>query len=160
LDSPANRRRIRICLAASAGGHLLQLLKLEPAWRDARKFFLTTGDVVAAELRERYDSPVYLAVECNRYQPLRLLRSSLRSLAAMLREKPDVILSTGAASGCIACLLGKLAGAKVVWVDSIANVDRLSLSGRIVLLFADLFVVQWPHLATGGRGIEFHGQLI
>jgi UDP-N-acetylglucosamine:LPS N-acetylglucosamine transferase len=151
------RREFTVCLAASAGGHMNELLRMEAAWRGARVFFVTTNAVVEGELRAKYDCPVYVAAECNRHSPLRLFSSFAGCAGAIRRERPDVVLSTGAATGVIACILGKLTGARVVWVDSIANVERVSLSGRIAGLFADVFVVQWPHLA-GGK-LEFHGQL-
>ena len=71
-----------------------------------------------------------------------------------------MILSTGAAAGCICCFLGKLLGAKVVWVDSITNVERLSLSGRMVRYIADLFLVQWPELRDKYPGTEYVGTIV
>jgi hypothetical protein len=58
------------------------------------------------------------------------------------------------------CCLGKIVGAKVVWIDSITNVDKLSLSGRIVRYIADLFLVQWPELAERYKNVEFVGEII
>jgi hypothetical protein len=60
-----------------------------------------------------------------------------------------VVVSTGAAPGYIAIRLGKLLGARTVWIDSVANVEELSLSGRMVSGRADLCLTQWPHLASG-----------
>jgi len=71
-----------------------------------------------------------------------------------------VILSTGAAPGCVCCFLGKLMGAKIVWVDSITNVGRLSLSGWLVRYIADLFIVQWAELAQKYRGTEYVGTIV
>jgi UDP-N-acetylglucosamine:LPS N-acetylglucosamine transferase len=65
----------------------------------------------------------------------------------LLRERPDVIISTGAAPGYFALRLGKWFGARTIWVDSIANVEKLSLSGQRVGKYADLWLTQWPHLA-------------
>ena len=64
---------------------------------------------------------------------------------------PDVIVSTGAAPGYIALRLGRLLGSRTIWLDSIANVERLSMSGEIVGRHADLWLTQWPQLSrTGG----------
>jgi UDP-N-acetylglucosamine:LPS N-acetylglucosamine transferase len=81
-------------------------------------------------------------------------------LKVVLRERPDVVISTGAAVGCIVCFLGKLLGAKVVWIDSITNVERISLSGRMVRYIADLFLVQWPELAKRYDNVEYVGVVI
>jgi len=58
------------------------------------------------------------------------------------------------------CFLGKITGAKVVWVDSITNVERISLSGRMVRYIADLFLVQWPELAGRYNRVEFVGTVV
>jgi UDP-N-acetylglucosamine:LPS N-acetylglucosamine transferase len=147
----------KICLAASAGGHLTQLRKIAHAWSMRPAFWVTTGDMVANSFD---DSKVYAVGECNRQHPFRLLAVLVRCAAITLRERPDIIISTGAAPGCIMCLLGKLLGARVIWLDSITNVERLSLSGRLVRPFADLFLVQWPELAKRYRNAEYTGAVI
>lgn len=60
----------------------------------------------------------------------------------------------------MAALIGHLVGARVIWLDSITNVRRLSLSGRLIRPFADLFLVQWPALARKYRGVEYVGAVI
>ena len=66
------------------------------------------------------------------------------------RVRPDVILTTGAAPGYFAIRIGKLIGARTMWLDSVANVEQLSLSGERVGKHADLWLTQWPHLALAG----------
>jgi UDP-N-acetylglucosamine:LPS N-acetylglucosamine transferase len=78
----------------------------------------------------------------------------------IFKERPDVVISTGAAAGCLVCFLSKLFGAKVVWVDSITNVERISLSGRMVRYISDLFLVQWPELARQYSNVEYVGAVI
>jgi len=84
----------------------------------------------------------------------------IRCINVILRERPDVVISTGAAAGCIVCFLGKLLGARVVWIDSITNVERISLSGRMVRYIANLFLVQWPKLAEQYNNVEYVGAVI
>ena len=103
---------------------------------------------------------MHLVVEANRQHPLRIARMLCQCAGIILKERPDVVLSAGAAPGCLMSLLGKLTGAKVVWLDSIANVERPSLSGRIARRFADLFLVQWPHLAKMYSDAEFLGEVV
>jgi UDP-N-acetylglucosamine:LPS N-acetylglucosamine transferase len=151
---------VKLCLAASAGGHLNQLLEAEAAWRGQHTVFVTTGAMPAERLRQQHGVPVYVVGESNREHPFKVLGVLARCLGIVVRERPDVVLSTGAAHGCLLCLLGKLMGAKVVWIDSIANVERLSLSGRLVRPFADLVITQWPEVATRYAGVEYHGALV
>jgi UDP-N-acetylglucosamine:LPS N-acetylglucosamine transferase len=150
--------RVRVCLAASAGGHVSQLLRLAESWSGYDVFCITTTEVVREKLRQY--GKVYVVGESNREHPLQLVKVLIRSLKAIVHEKPDVVISTGAAVGCIACYLGKLLGARVIWVDSITNVERLSLSGRLVRYIADLFLVQWPELVEHYRNVEYVGELI
>lgn len=152
------RKNLRICLAASAGGHTSQLLKLVESWNGYDVFSVTTTEVVREKLAKF--GPVYVVGECNRQYPWRVVKVLLRCIGIVFKERPDVVISTGAAVGCILCLLGKMRGAKVIWIDSITNVERISLSGRMVRHVADLFLVQWPDLVNRYKKVEFVGSLI
>lgn len=149
---------LKVCLAASAGGHLSQLRKVAEAWTGLSTFWVTTGRMVSGSLGE--NSKVYAVGECNRDHPFRVVAVLSRCIVVALKERPDIVISTGAAHGCLMCLLGKLMGAKVVWLDSITNVERLSLSGRIVRRFADLLLVQWPELVKKYPNAEYVGAVI
>ncbi|UCE98823.1 MAG: UDP-N-acetylglucosamine--LPS N-acetylglucosamine transferase [Planctomycetota bacterium] len=149
---------LQICLAASAGGHISQLLKIVDNWNGYSTFYITTTEVMRNKLREC--SKVYVVGECNQQYPIRVIKVLVRCIKVVLRERPDVVISTGAAAGCIVCFLGKLLSAKIVWVDSITNVERISLSGRMVRYIADLFLVQWPELAQRYSNVEYVGSVI
>lgn len=158
LNTVMNAKTIKICLAASAGGHLSQLVRLSESWKSHEIFCVTTTDVVQNKL-SKYGK-IYIVGECNRQHPLRVIKVLLWCIRAVLKERPDVLISTGAAVGCIMCFLGKLLGARVVWIDSITNVERISLSGRMVRYIADLFLVQWPELAQRYKNVEYVGAII
>jgi len=149
---------MKICLVASAGGHLTQLRKLATAWSDHSGFWVITTPVVGNTLAQ--SGQVYVVGECNREHPFRVVVTMLRCLTIVFKERPDVVISTGAAAGCLTALFGRMLGAKVVWLDSITNVERPSLSGRMIRPFADLFLVQWPELAERYKGAEYVGAVI
>lgn len=153
-----SQKKLRICLAASSGGHLTELLTLSECWKDHDVFYITTVPVLQRNLRKSGD--VYVVGECNRQHPIRVLTVFWRCLKAVLKERPDVVISTGAAAGCMACFLARGLGAKVIWLDSITNVERISLSGRMVRYVAGLFLVQWPELAAKYRNVEYLGTVI
>ena len=67
----------------------------------------------------------------------------------IMMKKPDAIITTGAGPGLICVFAGWLLHRKTIWIDSIANVNHLSLSGRIAALFASRVYTQCKHLATG-----------
>ncbi len=151
-------KKTKTCLAASAGGHTTQLLRVVESWQGRDVFYVTTTEILRDKLSKLGN--VYVVGECNRQHPLRVLKVLFNCIRIIFREKPDVVISTGAAVGCITCFLGKLFGAKVVWVDSITNVERLSLSGRMIRRIADLFLVQWPQLAEKYKNVEYVGAVI
>jgi UDP-N-acetylglucosamine:LPS N-acetylglucosamine transferase len=149
---------MNICIAASAGGHFTQLLAISEAWSGRKHFFITTNAVVAKKFEQ--EAPVYVVKNADRRSPAGVFRMLMRCISIFYRERPTVILSSGAAVGCIMSVLGKLHGAKIIWIDSIANIDRLSLSGRIVRPLADVFLVQWPDLAEKNKGTTYIGSVI
>jgi exopolysaccharide biosynthesis glucuronosyltransferase PssD len=135
-----------------------QLLKLTESWNGFETFCVTTTDVVQDKLSRL--GRVYVVGECNRQHPVRVIRVLLRCIRIAFRERPDVVISTGAAAGCLLCVLSKMLGAKIIWIDSITNVERISLSGRMVRRMADLFLVQWPDLARRYERVEFVGAIV
>jgi len=149
---------LRICLVASSGGHLTELLTLSDSWDGCETFCVTTVPIVHDKLKKLGD--VYVVGECNRQHPVLVLRVLLRCIKVVFRERPNVIISTGAAVGCIMCFLGKLLRAKIIWLDSITNVNKMSLSGKMVRCIADLQLVQWPELSEQYKDVEYVGTVI
>lgn len=155
LHGPNN---MKICLVASAGGHLTELLRLSESWKQYETFFVTTVPVVRGNLQTTGN--IYVVGECNRQHPMRVLRVFLKCIRIAFKERPRIVLSTGAAVGCMMCFLTKIAGARIIWIDSITNVQQLSLSGRMVRYISDLFLVQWPELAKKYNKVEYLGAVI
>lgn len=135
-----------------------QLLRVSEGWKGYETFCITTTDVVVGKIRKY--GKVYIVGECNYKHILRVILVLMRCINVILRERPNVVISTGAAAGCIVCFLGKLLGARVVWIDSITNMERISLSGRMVRHIADLFLVQWSELAEQYSNTEYVGTVI
>jgi UDP-N-acetylglucosamine:LPS N-acetylglucosamine transferase len=151
-------KKLRICLAGSSGGHTSQLLKLADSWQRHDTFCIITTEVVREKLEKH--GKVYVVGECNRQHPVHVIKVLAKCAKIAFQQRPNVVISTGAAVGCIMCFLSKLLGAKVIWIDSITNVEQISLSGRMVRYIADLFLVQWPELVEKYKNIEYVGTLI
>jgi UDP-N-acetylglucosamine:LPS N-acetylglucosamine transferase len=143
----------RVLAVASGGGHWVQLMRLRPAWDGHRVTYVTTTGAFRAQVRQEaaargQPAPGYFVVpEANRWQKLKLARQLLGLAVIVLRVRPHVVITTGAAPGYFALRLGRLLGARTAWVDSIANAGELSLSGRMAGRHADLWLTQWPDLA-------------
>jgi UDP-N-acetylglucosamine:LPS N-acetylglucosamine transferase len=102
---------------------------------------------------------VFVVADANRDVPLKLVWCALQVLGRVVRMRPDVIISTGAAPGLFAILFGRLVGARTIWIDSIANAERLSLSGQIACKVAHVTLTQWPHL-EGPEGPRYEGAIL
>jgi UDP-N-acetylglucosamine:LPS N-acetylglucosamine transferase len=150
-------REQKLVLAiASGGGHWQQLLRLRPAFEGERTIYLTTD---AAYAKDVSGSELFVVTDANRDVPLKLLRTFAEVFWNVMRTRPDVIISTGAAPGLFGILFGRLVGARTIWIDSIANAEQLSLSGRIASKIAHFALTQWPHLATT-HGPSYHGSIL
>ena len=153
-----DNKTLRVCLAASAGGHLTQLLKLSDSWCGHDIFFVTTTEV-GRQTCKQYGI-VYVAGEGNHKHPIRVIKVILSCIKIAFKEDFNVVISTGAAAGCLMCFLGKIKGAKVIWIDSVTNVTKMSLSGRMTRYIADLYIAQWPQFAKKNKNVEYVGTIV
>jgi UDP-N-acetylglucosamine:LPS N-acetylglucosamine transferase len=146
----------KILAVASGGGHWVQLLRLRPAFVGCRVTYVTVQPSYAEQVSgERF----HAVCDATRWDRLKLIRMALQILWILVKERPDMVISTGAAPGVVALRLGKWVGARTVWLDSIANVEALSMSGRKAKKFADLTLSQWPDVAKQ-EGCEFKGAVL
>ena len=135
----------RILLVASHGGHWVQLRRMRAAFDGLDKHYVSTNPGLVKEVLPDH---FHCVPDANLDEKLGLIGLAFRMLWILLKTRPDVVCSTGAAPGFFALLFGKMLGAKTIWVDSCANAEQLSVSGRKVRPFADLWLTQWPHLET------------
>jgi hypothetical protein len=123
----------------------VQLLRLRRAFDGCDLAFCTVREGYRAEIG---DARFHVVPDANRWDRLGLVRTAWAVLRVVMRERPRIVVSTGAAPGLFGIAIGKLFGARTIWVDSIANAETLSMSGRCARRIADLWLTQWPHLAT------------
>jgi UDP-N-acetylglucosamine:LPS N-acetylglucosamine transferase len=129
---------------------------MTPAFAKQDLAFATTLESCRAQVG---DARFYVIPNASRWNKFGLVVMATRVLLLLMRERPDVVISTGAAPGYFAVRLGKLLGARTIWVDSIANAEKLSLSGKNIGKHADLWLTQWPHLAKPD-GPHFCGSVL
>jgi exopolysaccharide biosynthesis glucuronosyltransferase PssD len=138
--------KCRILAVASAGGHWVQLQRVFPAFKEHNVAFLTTD---AGYRSEALPHRFYVVNDASSWSSrLKLAQMAVRILLVVVRERPSIVISTGAACGFFSVLFGKMIGARTIWIDSIANIDELSMAGRLARRYADLWLTQWPHLAS------------
>jgi len=146
----------KIMLVASAGGHWVQLNRLLPAFIGCELVFGTTD--------KKYEMAVgkhrfFVVTDANRWNKLKIVSLALQMLIRIVVERPNVVISTGAAPGLIAIFIGKKLGAKTIWIDSLANVDEMSMSGKMAGKYSDMWLTQWEHLAKPG-GPSYAGSVL
>lgn len=151
-----SRSRPRVLAIASGGGHWMQLQRLRPAFAGAEVVWATVDRGSRADVgRDRF----HRVPDCNGDRKLAVLGCALAVLALLLRTRPDVVVTTGAAPGLLAARLARLVGARALFLDSVANAETPSWSARLALGRVDAVYTQWPHLAREG-GPEFHGAVL
>ena len=153
-------REWTLCVGASSGGHMTELMALlehQREWPVSPSFYVSTLDL-SGSIAEPASNTWHIG-ECDRRRPLSALLVIFRSIRIIRGSRPDCIVTTGSLPLALFCLVAKLHGSKVVWIDSVSQIGRLSLSGRLIRPFADLFFVQWPELESRYPGVRYAGEL-
>jgi len=133
----------------------MQLLRLRPAWADCEVVYVSVQKQYASTVAEhRY----YCVPDATRWDKFRMIYLALAMLWIVLVNRPDVVITTGAAPGLLGILCARMIGARTLWIDSIANVDDLSLSGRKAISRADVVLTQWPELQS--RQVLYWGRVL
>lgn len=149
-------KKTRILAVSSGGGHWVQMLRLRPAFADKAVTYASVGTSRAADVAPA----AYHAIpDANRAQKFKLLWLLMKLSWLVLRVRPDVVISTGAAPGYLAVRIGRMLGARTLFLDSIANAEELSLSANLAKRHCDLVLTQWPHLADSD-GPGYRGSVL
>ena len=142
---------------ASGGGHWTQMLRLRPAWAGLDVFYVGVKRMYEGDVP---GSRFYAVEDVSRLHKLALFKTVAQLAWILLKERPRAIVTTGSAPGMLALRLGKtLLRCRTLWLDSVANVEEMSLSGRKATAHADLVLTQWPHLARS-EGPHYKGALL
>ena len=152
-------KKKKICFATSSGGHLEEIACLKPIAEKYDSFLLTEyGGFNPITIGEK----TYYISQINRREKafaLKFLKLFFDSLRILLREKPDIIISTGALATCPICVIGKILGIKIIYIESFARVENASLTGRLMYKIADLFIVQWKELLSIYPNAVYRGSI-
>lgn len=132
---------LKICLVGSSGGHLTHLYMLKPFWKNKKHFWVTFNKEDARSLLsgERMYSCYY---PTNRSIKA-LIKNTAIAWKVLRKERPNLIISTGAAVAVPFFYLGKLFGAKLIYIEVFDRIDKPTLTGKMVYSIVDEFIVQW-----------------
>ena len=145
----------KVLALSSPGGHWVQLCRLLPAFKTYDVVYACSY-VKAAELTE--NDKYYVIDDISRDSMHRVFTVITCVLTIFKNEKPTVIITTGALPGLITIFLGRFYGIKTIWLDSIANSEKVSMSGKVASYLAHNAFTQWEHL-TNNR-IHYIGRVI
>jgi UDP-N-acetylglucosamine:LPS N-acetylglucosamine transferase len=138
---PAFKIRYKICLVASSGGHLYPLYLLKSYWKKHHRFWVTFDKIDAISLLK--NETIYKAHFPTNRNFINLIKNTLLAFRILMKEKPDVVLSSGAGVAIPFFYLAKCFGAKTVFIEVYDRIDSPTLTGRVVYPVTDLFITQW-----------------
>ena len=138
--------KLKICFAASSGGHYEQLLMLKPLMEKYDSFIVTEKTSYKTEVKNKR---TYYLCQVNRKEKTfipRMVVNLFKSVKIYLTEKPDVVICTGVLATIPICLIAKLFGKKLIYIESFAKVTSATETGKLMYKFADQFYVQWESM--------------
>ena len=135
------KKEIKVCLVGSSGGHLTHLYMLKPFWKNKKRFWVTFDKEDARSLLN--GEKVYPCYYPTNRNIKNLIRNTVVAWKVLHKEKPDLIISSGAAVSVPFFYLGKLFGSKLIYIEVFDRIDKPTLSGRLVCPIVDKFIVQW-----------------
>ena len=135
---------MKICLVGSSGGHLAQLYMLKPFWEGKEHFWATFDKEDARSLLQ--GEKVYPVYYPSNRSIKALLINTRRAVKILRKERPDLIISCGAAPAVPFFWIGKLMGAKTIYIEIFDRIDKPTMSGKMCYPVADRFIVQWEEL--------------
>ena len=138
----------KVLFISSLGGHLTQLLQLKPLFKEYDYHIITEKSIITEDLSKQYRMS-FLVYGARNYLFKYVFKFSfniIKSLYYFLREKPDVIVTTGAHTAVPMCYIAKILGKKVIFIESFAKTSTPTISGKLVYPIADLFIVQWEEM--------------
>lgn len=137
-------RKLKICFVGSSGGHLAHLYMLKPFWKDKERFWVTFDKEDArSRLRDEKMYPCYYPT--NRSLKALIINTTF-AVKILHKEKPDLIISAGAAVSVPFFYLGKLFGAKLIYIEVFDRIDKPTMTGKLVYPIVDRFIVEWEEM--------------
>ena len=138
------KTNIKVCLVGSSGGHLTHLYMLKPFWQNKDRFWVTFDKEDArSKLKGEKLYPCYYPTNRNLKN---LIKNTFLAIKVLRKEKPDLIISSGAAVAAPFFYIGKLMGAKLVYIEVFDRYDKPTVTGKLVYPIADKFIVEWEEM--------------
>ena len=145
-----------LCVVCSAGGHLSEALEALVD-TDVPMYFVTYGEP-HARLRLK-GKEVYYVEDPHTSFPKYIINAFL-SLIILIKKRPQIIFSTGAGIALATCILGRMMGAKIIYLESGARITTPSKTGKLMYRWSHVFIVQWKQMLKHYPNAKYVGPLI
>lgn len=143
-------KKKKVLFISSTGGHLNELLELSPLFEKYDYHIITEKDKTNEYLKEKYGNRLFYLPYGTRSQLFKYIGVYfyliLKTIYYYLKLRPQVIVTTGTHTAGPMCYLGKLCGSKIVYIETLANINKKTVTGRLIYPIADLFIVQWEEM--------------
>lgn len=154
----------RVIFTSSSGGHLNELLRLETLFKDYDYLLVTEKTDVTEKMTDKYNME-FLKYGSRFYffkYIFVFLYNVIKCIQIVVKFKPETVVTTGAHTGGILCYVAKIlnSSTKIIYIESLAKADTLSMTGNNVYKIADKFYVQWENLANKYEKAEYIGRLM
>lgn len=133
--------KIKVCLVGSSGGHLTHLYMLKSFWKDKERFWVTFDKEDARSVLK--NEKIYKCYFPTNRNIINLIKNTFLAIKVLRKEKPDLIVSSGAAVAVPFFYIGKLMRKKLIYIEVIDRIDKPTMTGKMVYPIVDVFVVQW-----------------
>ena len=134
----------KVCLVGSSGGHLTHLYLLKPFWEEKERFWVTFGKDDAKSILE--DEKMYECYFPTNRNIKNLIKNTFLAIKIIRKEKPKLIISSGAGVAVPFFYIGKIFGARTIFIEVFDRIDKPTITGKLVYPVSDIFVVQWEEM--------------
>lgn len=140
----------KVLFISSTGGHLDELLQLSPLFEKYEYYIITEKDKANENLKDRFGDKLYFLPYGTRAKILSYIFKyfylCIKTIYYYFKIRPKVIVTTGTHTAGPICILGKVLGSKIIYIETFANINKKTATGRLIYPFADLFIVQWEEM--------------
>ena len=134
----------KVCLVGSSGGHLTHLYLLKPFWEEKERFWVTFGKEDAKSILK--NEKMYECYFPTNRNIKNLIKNTFLAIKIIRKEKPKLIISSGAGVAVPFFYIGKIFGAKTIFIEVFDRIDKPTITGKLVYPVTDIFIVQWEEM--------------
>lgn len=137
-------KKLKVCLVGSSGGHLTHLYMIKDFWKDTNRFWVTFDKKDSRSLLKK-EKKYFCHYPTNK-NIKNLIKNTILAIKIIKKERPDLIISSGAAVAVPFFYIGKLFKSKTIYIEVYDRIDKSTLTGKLVYPITDKFIVQWEEM--------------